>query len=776
MKLKHFLLSILAIAGMTLGVSCQREDDEDMGAAELTLSETSIEFGSAEASKTIEMKATRDWQAEVSENAKDWLSITPAEGKASSKKQKIQINVMANPDKDRPGTITIKVKSGNAILGNKTINVFQTGEKGSNYITIAALRAMRDASQADTLRIPESTAIKGVVVSNKDSKNLNSAKTMYVQDETAGMQLFLIETVNYAFGDQLSIDLSGIPYILYGKAHEICNVPTENITKIGTTSVEAKAVTEEDFMANKYEGQYISLERVQVAKADLSKKWYNGTSTLANINAQFPSGSAFVIRTSKNSTFKDTEVSQGSGPVKGIAQYYDGTLQLSFTRESDFAGMTGDRFEIQSTSATIDEVIDAASGQFTVKGAVVAMSSKGFIINDGGDKNLYVYYDKASIESGIAVGSVVEVSGTYTTYGGVVELKEPTSKVISETITPKAQEPIVIAASEIDSYSCKYSSLVQIEGEYKKDGSYHNMDLGATHKGSLVDNEVANSMTTGTRYVVTGYFTGITGTYFSVLPTKTEVSTAKVFGVSTQKIEASASSTSAKFNVTGNCAWTAASDNNDFTLSAVSGTGASEITVSFTANTSTEAERVANITVSTTEEVAVKSYTVVITQAKKSASGGENIVLTFPDENSGENKVNTYKSTWTAKKGSYTWNMVNFNNNNWNSSWTYIKTGWKTEALVSSITTASAIPFPIAEVSVVYDKLGEINSHKLIVSSDAAGTADVQEIPSDATAPGTVVYRVTNPAANLFYKLVIDCKKTSANGTVQISKITYVAK
>ena len=178
MKLKHFLLSVLAIAGMTLAVSCQPEKDEDLGAAELTISETSLDFGSAEDSKTIEIKATRDWEAEVGENAKDWLSVTPASGKASSKKQKIQVNVMANSDKDRPGTITIKIKSGNAVLGSKTVNVFQAGEKGSNYITIAELRALRDASQADTLFIPESTAIKGVVVSDKDSKNLNSAKTM----------------------------------------------------------------------------------------------------------------------------------------------------------------------------------------------------------------------------------------------------------------------------------------------------------------------------------------------------------------------------------------------------------------------------------------------------------------------------------------------------------------------------------------------------------------------------------------------------------------------
>lgn len=50
--------------------------------------------------------------------------------------------------------------------------------------------------------------------------------------------------------------------------------------------------------------------------------------------------------------------------------------------------------------------------------------------------------------------------------------------------------------------------------------------------------------------------------------------------------------------------------------------------------------------------------------------------LTFPDENSENNKVQAYTETWEATIGGDSWEIVNFNNNNWNN-WSYIKCGRK---------------------------------------------------------------------------------------------------
>ena len=288
----------------------------------------------------------------------------------------------------------------------------------------------------------------------------------------------------------------------------------------------------------------------------------------------------------------------------------------------------------------------------------------------------------------------------------------------------------------------------------------------------------------GDEVIICGKLTNYNGTpetagkeaYIYSLNGQTDIAQDNVFGVESTSVNVSAGSTSATVKVTGNVAWTASCDNQAFTLDKTSGEGAGEITVTFAANEDTENARVANITVSTTADVATKSYTVVLTQAKASAAGGEDIVLTFPDDNSANNAVSSYTDTWTAKAGNYSWSITAFNNNKWGNDWTYIRCGRKNNASVASIVTDSAIDFPISSVVVTYDKFGNVNSHKLLVASDADFTENVQEIAGTATSAGDATYTVPSPAAGMYYKLVIDNASASSNGSVQVSKVKYVAE
>lgn len=72
--------------------------------------------------------------------------------------------------------------------------------------------------------------------------------------------------------------------------------------------------------------------------------------------------------------------------------------------------------------------------------------------------------------------------------------------------------------------------------------------------------------------------------------------------------------------------------------------------------------------------------------------------LTFPDDNKDNNKVQVYNKTWTAKIGTDTWSIKNFNNNYWNKSWKWIKCGSKNNASVGTITTDFAIDKAISYV------------------------------------------------------------------------------
>lgn len=93
--------------------------------------------------------------------------------------------------------------------------------------------------------------------------------------------------------------------------------------------------------------------------------------------------------------------------------------------------------------------------------------------------------------------------------------------------------------------------------------------------------------------------------------------TVKAFEVSPLTISVEADATSASFSVTGEVAWTAASDNRAVAVSPASGSGNGTVVLSFDANSS-ETPVSATITVATTDkDAATKSFSVAFSQAGK---------------------------------------------------------------------------------------------------------------------------------------------------------------
>ena len=153
--------------------------------------------------------------------------------------------------------------------------------------------------------------------------------------------------------------------------------------------------------------------------------------------------------------------------------------------------------------------------------------------------------------------------------------------------------------------------------------------------------------------------------------------------------------------------------------------------------------------------------------------------LTFPDDNKADNKVGGYDKTWTAKIGTDTWSIVNFNNNNWSNNWKWIKCGGKKAALVGTITTDFAIDEAISSVVVDIDNIvaDHVNSIKLEVTSDKEGKTVLETVNLEKIAAGDAVFTIKTPKENCYYKLAIDCKKhASKNGLVSVKKVEYYKK
>ena len=142
----------------------------------------------------------------------------------------------------------------------------------------------------------------------------------------------------------------------------------------------------------------------------------------------------------------------------------------------------------------------------------------------------------------------------------------------------------------------------------------------------------------------------------------------------------------------------------------------------------------------------------------------------------GDKSVSSYTSEWEATRGNYTWVINNFNNNK--NGWNFIKTGHKTSAVVGTITTKAALAAKISKVIVTIDSTSKnymadnVNSFKLQIADTNEFTNPTEISLNIKTGENEFV--IDTPAANKFYRIVIDCKtNVRDNGFVVLSSVSY---
>ncbi|MBR5885101.1 MAG: BACON domain-containing protein, partial [Alistipes sp.] len=168
-----------------------------------------------------------------------------------------------------------------------------SGTMPENISTIAEILALGDGAT-----IP-ATAIEGIVISSLELNNLTSKKGMYVQDATGALQFYLAANHEFAYGTKVKIDLTGATLGAYNGAVQISGLALDKVVAVSTgNTVEAKTVKMEDFLANKYEGQYVAIEGVQVVADDMSKTWVVGGAH-TSLNFEDAAGNTFVVFSSK---------------------------------------------------------------------------------------------------------------------------------------------------------------------------------------------------------------------------------------------------------------------------------------------------------------------------------------------------------------------------------------------------------------------------------------------------------------------------------------------
>ena len=503
MKFKGFILA--AFAALFALASCEPEQVID--STKLELSTKALSFEAEAQSQTITLISGRTWQAQFAEGV-DWVSVTPGTGSAAADPQTITITVVPNDSYERTTYITFTTG-----LIEETLKITQAGKIVRNYTAISDVRAQNPATSGQKTTLGENILVKGTVVSNADLDNFTSGKTCYIQDETGGLQIFFAANHSFAFGDIIEVDLSGATLENYSMSAEISGLALANATKIGAETPVAKVVSMADYMANKYEGQYVELEvPVQVNDADLSKTWVVG-SAHTNINMEDENGNKFIVRSGKFSSYGKETVAQGSGKIKGIATVFNSDIQLVFAQTSDYAALTGARFERKVTPASAE-------------GLVVAASEKTYLIKTA-EGYEYVFVGADATHT-IKVGDNVKVDGEASVHNNVPQIINPTATVASSGNEVTHSSASVLDAAGIDAYNAESGlfGYVKVTGLYTKSGNYHNLAFtGASRKGSLAYPASVPAEFNGKNVDVTGYFVGISGSvYFNILVTDIQLS------------------------------------------------------------------------------------------------------------------------------------------------------------------------------------------------------------------------------------------------------------
>lgn len=437
MKFGKLFLCVIASAALLAG--CKEEEPVTTGTPSISVDATALKAfsiqGGQDEIQQVTVTSNRDWEIE---KKVEWIHVNPESGSASDAPQTVDIYVDSNEDGiARNAKITFK-----AGVVNKEVTISQEG-KEVEYTDIADIRALG----ASSTKIEDGTYIKGIVISDqKGLNNLSSNKSIYLQDGSAGIQLFCAANVHedYVRGDEVTVDISGLMVSQYGQALQIVEgvdaegrtigVPVARLSKVSSgNAITAKEITMEQLLSYEFEGQYVSISSpVQVVDADLEKTFVVGGKA-TSIKFTDAEGYTFEVRTSQYAKFKDEQVPQGSGILKGIASRYNNTAQVVFSTADDWTALTGARFEIEAPEAeavTIEDFLAKEEGAtyYQLEGVVTGLEDSPYgnftLVDATGE--VYVYGcdasatagDKTFSQTGVKEGDVIVLIGKRASFNG----------------------------------------------------------------------------------------------------------------------------------------------------------------------------------------------------------------------------------------------------------------------------------------------------------------------------------------------------------------------
>lgn len=191
-------------------------------------------------------------------------------------------------------------------------------------------------------------------------------------------------------------------------------------------------------------------------------------------------------------------------------------------------------------------------------------------------------------------------------------------------------------------------------------------------------------------------------------------------------------------------------------------------------NMSTEGKQTVTVTVDN------ESVTYEINVRAAGAETPKTYTLTFANTY-GDETVSDYTTTWNATRDGFTWKMVNWNNNRYNNSWTYVKAGPRGNTNAHAMIETAAMPEAISKITITIDAVANGSITSIVLKSSPTNdfkSGTTIETKSSITAKGDVVFNIPSPQNGLYYQLDFTLNNTTdikkgKNGVATVSKVVY---
>ena len=181
--------------------------------------------------------------------------------------------------------------------------------------------------------------------------------------------------------------------------------------------------------------------------------------------------------------------------------------------------------ETEVTYTTIAEVLAAGAGNAATKGTVVATYARGFLMSDE-TGTILVYLNAAPA---VATGDAVNVSGTTSMYGGLLQFAAGSTVEKTGTATVTHPTATVMDGAAMDAYLTEpVVKYVEYTGTLTINGSYYNVAVegasNATGSIQYPQDDIKASLTSGSVVKVTGYTIGVSSNkYVNTMAVMVEV-------------------------------------------------------------------------------------------------------------------------------------------------------------------------------------------------------------------------------------------------------------